>query len=151
MLRDAVGTEAFWRGIREYYRQHLNATATTDDLRLVMERESGQDLAWFFRQWLNRSGVPAIQGTWRYDATAKQVVVTVTQTQAGELYRFPLDVAVSQTASVPPRAQRVDITRREASFTLPAESEPAAVTLDPGVWLLADFGPFTKTPAASGR
>jgi aminopeptidase N len=150
MLRDAIGTEAFWRGIREYYRRHINATASTDDLRLIMEQESGQDLGWFFRQWLNRSGVPAIQGTWRYDETAKQVVVTVTQTQAAEPYRFPLGVGISQTAGVPPRVQRVEITRRETTFTLPAESEPASVILDPGVWLLADFGPFTKT-AAAGR
>ena len=58
MLREQIGTETFWRGIRDYYRRHMNGTASTDDLRRIMEQESGQDLAWFFRQWLNRSGVP---------------------------------------------------------------------------------------------
>ena len=40
----------------------------------AMEAESGQDLGPFFTQWLTRSGVPAIEGTWRYDAAAKNVV-----------------------------------------------------------------------------
>jgi aminopeptidase N len=149
MLRDVVGTETFWRGIREYYRRHINGTASTDDLRLIMEHESGQDLAWFFRQWLNRSGVPAIEGSWRYDEAAKQIVVVLRQTQSGDPFVFPLGVGISESAGVPPRVQRVDVTRREATFTLPAEAEPVSVVLDPGVWLLADFGPFTKIPAAN--
>ena len=84
--------EPFWRGIRLYDQRHMNGTASTDDLRRAMEQVSGQDLAWFFRQWLNRSGVPAIEGTWRYDAAAKQVVVTVRQTQAADPFRFSLGV-----------------------------------------------------------
>jgi aminopeptidase N len=42
------------------------------------------------------------------------------------------------------------VRRSRNAVLLPAESEPASVILDPGVWLLADFGPFTKT-AAAGR
>jgi aminopeptidase N len=144
MLRDVVGTETFWRGIRAYYRQHMNGTASTDDLRQAMEHESGQDLTWFFRQWLNRSGVPVITGTWRYDAAAKQVVVTLTQTQPGDPFRFPLGVGITAATGGPQKVQRVDVSTREATFQLPAESEPAGVTLDPGVWLLAEFGGFAK-------
>jgi aminopeptidase N len=151
MLRDAIGTDAFWRGIRQYYRQHLNGLASTDDLRQIMEHESGQDLAWFFHQWLNRSGVPAIAGTWRYDEAAKQIVVTLTQTQPGDPYRFPLGIGVAQSAAAPPRVHRVNVTGRESTFTVPSDGEPASVTLDPDVWLLADFGTFTKATAASSE
>jgi aminopeptidase N len=35
-----MGTERFWDGIREYYRRYQNQNASTDDLRLVMERTS---------------------------------------------------------------------------------------------------------------
>ena len=84
--------EPFWRGIRLCDQRHMNGTASTDDLRRAMEQVSGQDLAWFFRQWLNRSGVPVIEGAWRYDAAAKQVVVTVRQTQAADPFRFSLGV-----------------------------------------------------------
>ena len=100
MLRDLIGTEPFWRGIRLYYQRHMNGLASTADFRRAMEEVSGQDLRWFFAQWLTRSGVPQVSGTWRYDAAAKQIVVTVRQTQTGEPYRFALGVGVSTVAGV---------------------------------------------------
>ena len=144
MLRDTIGTEPFWRGIRQYYQRHMNGTASSADLRLVMEQVSGQDLSWFFTQWLNRSGVPALDGSWRYDAAARQIIVTVRQTQSAEPYRFSLGVGVSATAGAPPRVQAMSVTGRETTVRIPSETEPAAVVLDPGVWLLAEFGTFHK-------
>ncbi len=83
MLRYQLGTERFWDGIREYYRRYQNRNASTDDLRLVMEQASGKDLSWFFAQWLTRSGVPALAGSWYFDRAAKQLVVELTQAQVG--------------------------------------------------------------------
>ena len=143
MLRDQVGTDAFWRGIREYYREHVNGLASTDDLRQVMEHESGQDLAWFFHQWLNRSGVPALTGSWHYDAGAKQIVVTVTQTQPGDPFRFPLGIGIA-TSAAPPRVQRMNVTARESTFTIPVDAEPSSVVLDPEVWLLGEIGVLSR-------
>lgn len=147
MLRGLVGTETFWNGIRLYYQRHMNGLASTDDLRRVMEQVSGQDLSWYFRQWLNRSGVPSVEGTWRYDAAAKQVVATVRQTQAGEPYRFTLGIGVAQAAGALPRVQQVQVTDRETTVRIAAEAEPSAVVLDPGVGLLAQFGTFARAAA----
>jgi aminopeptidase N len=143
MLRDAIGTDAFWRGIRAYYREHVNGLASTDDLRQIMERESGQDLAWFFHQWLNRSGVPSLTGTWHYDAGAKQIVVTVAQTQPGDPFRFPLGIGIAPSAGAP-RVQRVEVTTRDSTFTIPVDAEPSSVVLDPDVWLLGEIGAVTR-------
>ncbi len=146
MLREKVGTETFWRGIREYYRRHMNATASTDDFRQVMEQTSGQDLTWFFRQWLNRSGVPALSGTWHYDATAKEVVVTVRQTHTAEPYRLSLGVGLVSAAGALPSVRQMAVDLRETTVRFSAASEPAAVVLDPTVSTLADFGAFVKAP-----
>ena len=145
MLRGQVGTETFWRGIREYYRRHLNATASTDDFRQIMEQTSGQDLTWFFRQWLNRSGVPALSGTWRYDAAAKEVVVTVRQTQTADTYRLSLGVGLVPTAGGLPIVRQMAVDGRETTMRFAAATEPTAVVLDPTVSTLADFGAFVKT------
>ena len=53
-LRDLIGVEPFWRGIRLYYQRYMNSVASTADFRRVMEEVSGQDLRWFFAQWLHR-------------------------------------------------------------------------------------------------
>jgi aminopeptidase N len=145
MLRDQIGTEPFWRGIRLYYQRHANGLASTADLRRTMDEVSGQDLGWFFAQWLTRSGVPQLSGSWRYDSAAKQIQITVRQTQAGEPYRFALGVGVSPTSGAAPAVRQVQVAGRESTFTIPADAEPASVVLDPGVWLLAELGSFQKT------
>ncbi len=146
MLRERVGTETFWRGIREYYRRYMNATASTDDFRQIMEQTSGQDLTWFFRQWLNRAGVPALSGTWRYDAAAKEVVVTVRQTQTADTYRLSLGVGLVPTAGGLPSVRQMAIDSRETTMRFAAATEPSSVVLDPAVSTLAEFGTFVKTP-----
>jgi aminopeptidase N len=142
MLRDLIGSDAFWRGIRQYYQRHMNGLASTDDLRRVMEEVSGVELRWFFDQWLTRSGVPQLSGSWRYDAAARQTIVTVRQTQPADPYRFSLGIGVSAAAGSLPAVHQVQVTGRESTFTIPSDAAPASVVLDPGVWLLAEFGSF---------
>ena len=131
-LRGVIGTEKFWQGIREYYRQYRDSNASTDDLRRVMEEASGRDLRWFFQQWLYRAGSPAVESAWRYDATAKKVELTITQTQAGDAFRLPIDVAVDG------RVERIDVTEKSQKFQLSAEKTPGAVVVDPATWVLMD-------------
>jgi aminopeptidase N len=144
MVRNLIGGEPFWRGIRLYYQRHMNGVASTADLRRAMEEVSGQDLRWFFAQWLTRSGVPQVSGTWRYDSAARRIVMTVRQTQAGDPFRFSLGVGVSAASGSVPAVHQVQVTGRESTFSVPADAEPAAVVLDPGVWLLAELGTFQK-------
>jgi aminopeptidase N len=139
MLREQIGTDAFWRGIRLYYQAHMNGLASTADLRAAMEQASGQELSWFFDQWLTRSGVPSVAGTWRYDAAARQLVVTIRQAQTAEPYRFQMGVGIFQTAGATPRVVEAQVTGRETSITIPADAAPASVVFDPDVALLADI------------
>ena len=77
MLRAEIGTEAFWQGIREYYRRYQDRNASTSDLRAVMEQVSGKPLDWFFDPVAGRGrAFPRVGGTWRYDAARKMVDVT---------------------------------------------------------------------------
>ena len=143
MLRGAIGTEAFWTGIRTYYRRYRNQNASTDDFRQVMEQASGTSLSWFFDQWLKRPGMPSLAGGWRYDAAAKHVQIEIAQIQSGEPYRLPLDIAINSSTGQP-RIERVELTAGKGQFTLAAETEPASVTLDPNTWVLTQSIEFTK-------
>jgi aminopeptidase N len=132
MLRGTIGTEPFWEGIREYYARYRNQNASTDDLRQVMEQVSGRDLQWFFDQWLRRPGMPKLSGTWSYDAGKQQVRLDLRQTQSGAPYRLPLEIAIDA------RVHRVELTGARATFTLPADGEPASVAVDPSTWVLLE-------------
>ena len=136
MLRHRIGTEAFWAGIRDYYQRYRNGSATTDDFRQVMEAHGRQDLRWFFTQWLQRAGSPAVEGGWRYDVASKRVVIELAQTHQGEAYRLPLDIAITTAGAT--RLETVDLTQKQQRFELAADQEPSAVVLDPGTWVLMD-------------
>ncbi len=144
MLRAEVGTEYFWAAIREYYRRYQNQNASTAELRAVFEQVSGKNLEWFFTQWLTRPGVPRVEGSWRYDAAAKQVEVTLTQSQAADAFRLKVDIGIAATTGAVPKVERAEMTATRATMRFDAATEPAAVTIDPGTWMLAEMGAFTK-------
>lgn len=133
MLRGQIGTEKFWAGIQDYYKRYRDGNASTDDFRRVMEEESGADLAWFFRQWLNRPGWPVIDGAWRYNADSKRVEIELNQSQAGEDYRLLLEAAVDSNI------ERIEITQKRQLVEIPSDKEPAGVVLDPNTKVLGEF------------
>ena len=137
MLRGVLGDEAFWTGIRAYYRRYRNANASTTDFRHAMEEAAGRDLGWFFDEWLYRGGVPAIDGRWHYDAGGKKLDIELTQTQAGDAFTVPIDIGID-VAGAPPRLERVQVADRKATFGIPCDRKPSAVTLDPRLWVLMD-------------
>lgn len=137
MLRQLVGDDHFWTGIRDYYARYQNANASTDDFRRAMERASGLELQAFFDQWLTRGGVPRVEGTWRWDASAKQVVVDLRQTQLGEPFVLPLELGlVGADGAV--TVERAPLSSRVGQFRFSAPAAPTRIDVDPMVRALVD-------------
>lgn len=166
MLRQQIGIEAFWSGIRDYYRTFRDRNASSADFERVMETASAQDLTWFFRQWLHRAASPVIRGTWRYDPAAKQIVVSLRQTQSGDPYRLLIDIGVTEAVSprsapdprpgvaAPSalertRVERLTLTQRDQTFTIAADAAPLDLTLDPNTTTLMD-GALAAAPSSTG-
>ena len=137
MLRDTIGPDKFREGLREYYRRHRDSNASTADLEQVMEEISGENLSWFFSQWLRRGVSPQIEATWTYDAPNKKVAVALAQKQPGDLFRVPLTIAVKATGSST-KMERLLLTERTAHVDISFEKEPENVILDPMVTVLMD-------------
>jgi aminopeptidase N len=164
MLRGVLGDNGFWAGIRLYYQRHRNANATSDDFRHAMEDacmnagkcpDEDKDLSWFFHEWLNRGGILQVAGSWHYDAAAKQVTVTLDQTQTTGLYRMPIEIRMVGTppaagaggrggaaAAVPPTKLLLD--KAHQTLTIPSDSEPTDVQLDPQSWVTMMQATFVK-------
>ncbi|MDX2245306.1 MAG: M1 family aminopeptidase [Bacteroidia bacterium] len=136
MLRKEVGDEMFHKGIRTYYEKYKLSNALTDDFRKVMEEVSGKDLKLFFDQWLFRAGHPRLKMEWKYDGKKKKLRVTVSQTQEGESFVFPLELEIRSKNTTESEIIEMPISQKEETFEIGIKTEPAEVIMDPGVRLL---------------
>src|SRR5215207_1553689 len=69
-----VGTEAFLRGMRVYFRRHEYGSTTLADLLRALEEESGRDLSNWSAQWLETTGVNTLRADFTLDRDRKSVV-----------------------------------------------------------------------------
>ena len=149
--RTLVGDSAFYQGIRDYWTAHKHGTALTDDLMAAVEQRAGTRLGWFFDQWLRRPGFASLSTNWRYDATARRVLLDIEQDGRFGFYRFPLTIDITDAAGLVQRV-RVDVPAvKSASVTLPVDlaAAPRALSFDPDVELLADIRPRRVAPGTS--
>ncbi|HEY4612629.1 MAG TPA: M1 family aminopeptidase, partial [Bacteroidota bacterium] len=137
MLRNEMGDEKFFAGIREYYRTYRNGTALTHDLQRIMEQHAGRPLGWFFQQWIFRSGHPIIEATWKWNPGAKTVTLRLNQTHAGDVFQVPLEVTLTVSSSV--KQEIVRMTQKQQSFTFSLNAKPSLVSIDPDEWMLKEL------------
>lgn len=139
MLRGVVGTENFWKGIRSYYSKYMNGNATTADFRREMEGASGMDLKDFFEQWLYKPGALQLNGTWRYNAAKKEVIISLEQVQRdGSLFKMPIQIAI-QSATGKPMIKTLPVNEKQNEFILPVDVAPTDIVIDPNNWVLMEM------------
>ena len=144
MLRGVIGTDAFWKGIKSYYLKYQNLNASTTDFRREMEEASGQDLKYFFEQWLYKPGALKLNGTWQYDAKKKEVKIMLDQIQAdGSMFKTPIQVAIYGPKRKKPLIKIVQVNEKASLLIVQVDAEPAQVVLDPDSWLLME-STFTR-------
>jgi aminopeptidase N len=147
MLRHLLGDETFQGAIRHYTKKCALQCVTTEDFEEAVEEYTGRDLTWFFDQWFRKPGYPVLKVRWSWDETKKAVLVTVEQAQrpdggAPEAYRLPLDVVIGEGYPV---FQRLDVSKRSETFSIPHPSAPTHVRFDPDTALFARFDLGTTT------
>ena len=52
LLREMLGDQRFWKGIRDYTRRYWGQSVTTPDFQHAMEASTGKDLSDFFATWV---------------------------------------------------------------------------------------------------
>jgi aminopeptidase N len=128
MLRKRLGDEAFFRGLRLYYHAHLDANATSEDLRDALEKVSGQDLKEFFARWVYGSGHPVYQFSWEWNGKTKTVKLSLKQLQMGPAFLDALPVEIKMA-----NGRRAIVLKPEGMETqrdIKLDTAPLAVSLD---------------------
>jgi aminopeptidase N len=135
MLREQVGDENFWKAVNLYLTRHRFSNVETTDLQNVMEEVSGQQLGWFFDQWVYGIGHPKISIAQTYIPRTKTLRLTVRQThQAGGLvpasFRLPLELTLKTSANRTEK-ENILVTRRIQTFNVSVAQKPQSITVDP--------------------
>ncbi len=149
MLRKHLGDARFWAGVQRYLRDHAYGVATSDDLRQAMLLATGENLDWFWDQWVYQAGYPEFAVTATWDSTLGTVRLTVRQQQADTLpadstglrytvpavFRMPLTVRIgTATGDI---VRTVDLTEREQVIAIGGVSTvPTMVVFDEGNTIL---------------
>src|SRR5262249_7822408 len=142
MLRHQVGDTAFFDILRQYLNDHAYGNVTSADLESEAEAVSGQDLSWFFQQWVYDKGYPVFEYSFDSERAGDPVSagaqgtgpwtvhLHLRQTQASieaPLFKVPMDIAVETTAG----ERRFSITSTGASeeYSFSVDAQPLDVKL----------------------
>ncbi|HYJ86452.1 MAG TPA: M1 family metallopeptidase [Pyrinomonadaceae bacterium] len=140
MLRGRLGDEAFFKGLRAYYRAHEHATASTEDLRAALEQASGSNLKEFFARWVYAAGHPHYEVSWQWQRAKNQrgvLTINLKQTQPDAPFLDPLQVEIV----IAKGAQKTIIkpVGRETTIRLPVTNRPTKITIDPDEFVLKEL------------
>ena len=132
MLRNKLGDDLFWKGIRAYYQEYKFSNANTNDFRKVMETISGIDLNTFFNDWLFTSGHPILELDWKQNK--KTIQLNIVQTQETPI-SFWLEASIDYTDGRS-ELKTILIDKKECSLSFKLKKEVLRVVWDPKMKLL---------------
>lgn len=139
MLRCQLGEDLYRKCIRTYLERHQLTSVVTDDLRQVIEEQSGRPMDRFFDQWLYHPRHPDLKVNYRWIPKQKLAKVTVRQTQKISddvlLYQFPTKLRFLVGENVIDHEIVLQDTEEDFYVALPAQ--PSIVRFDPEFTVLA--------------
>ncbi len=133
-LRGVLGDSLFFRSLSTYRQRYAGKSAVTTELESVVDSIAGQDMSWFFNQWVFGPGWPKYAS--RYLWTQDTLSLTIYQRQPASwpTYRMPMQIRAYYGASDTTFA--VWDSTRTQPFQLFLRSIPDSVVLDPDGWIL---------------
>jgi aminopeptidase N len=160
MLEKYLGAKPFWASINRYLTVHALDNATTDDLRQAILDATGQNLDWFWSQWVYQAGYPEFTVTSVWDSTAHTVSLNIRQTQVDtakadsatglrfstpEVFHMPVRVRVGTASGDVVRRFQLD--QREQTLVVDSVmSSPTMVIFDEGNTILKRLTFVQPTP-----
>src|SRR5215467_14575799 len=141
MLRWVIGDQKFDQTMRDFYSQYAGKTATADDFRSLAEKVYGDQLTWFFSQWLDSTGAPEFKvkyTTYRLGGAAAQnpkeektpgFRVTGEISQDLDLFRMPVDLRIDTDGKT--ENKRIEVVGTNSPFTIETFGRPRKIAVDP--------------------
>jgi len=129
MLRWVVGDETFDKIMRQFATQFAGREATLDDLEKIAEQASGQQMTWFFSQWLDSTGAPAFKNKYTVFRTRKGFRVVGEISQDLDLFRMPVQLRIDTDGRS--ETKRIDVAGTNSSYSVETFGKPRRIIIDP--------------------
>jgi tetratricopeptide (TPR) repeat protein len=141
MLRWVLGEDKYNKTMRDFAAQFAGKSATTDDFRTVAEKNFGEQLTWFFSQWLDSTGAPEFKvkyTTYRLGGAAAQAPkeekapgfrVTGEISQDLDLFRMPVDLRIDTDGKT--ENKRIEVVGTNSPFSIETFGRPRRISVDP--------------------
>jgi len=135
MLRWVIGDDAFSKTLHAMTQQYAWKSISTVEFEKLAEKTSGQELRFFFAQWVDSTGVPQFKKSWAIYRTQKGYQAIGKIQQDLDLFRMPVEVRV-YVEGRKPITSRVEMVGTTADFTVNTVTKPTKVVVDPASRLL---------------
>jgi len=138
------GQAAILPVLRDHDSSHAYGSAATDEFASTASAHAGQDLSWFFDEWVHRVGRPDYAVGWAAAPQANgsyELLLRVVQRQAGATYRMPVLVRIVSPSGTVDQIVSNDLALTD--YTWPLAEAPTSVTWDPDGWVLKRLTPVS--------
>ncbi|MGD9402959.1 MAG: M1 family aminopeptidase [bacterium] len=137
MLRHVIGDSLFFASLAEYRQTYEYSYAVTPDFIAVVESVSGQDLDWFFDEWIYDVGWPDYEYLWSAAPSGPdyEIALTIDQVHTeGPVYTMPVDIGITTAGGDTLIVVWVDDAHEE--FAITVHDQPTMLEIDPDNWIL---------------
>jgi len=141
MLRFIMGDEPFFRTLQYFLHKHEFQPVDTHDFMIAVKEATGQNLDWFFEQWLFKPGHPFFDISYTYDEPAQKLRLKVVQTQDKwervPIYKTPVIIGI--TTPDEKLSEKIWLKEKEEEFEFDVAQKPLLVRFDEGNYLLKEW------------
>ena len=130
MLRSTMGDEKFFKGLKLFLEQKAWQSATTEDFRKACESVMGEELRYFFIQWVESNGAPEFKLEYTIFRTQKGFRVQGKIAQDLDTFRMPVDLHIETEGN--PEDKRIEVMGTSSEFSVDTFGKPKKITIDPG-------------------
>ncbi len=143
MLRWVLGEDKYNKTMRDFATEFAGKSASMDDFKEIAEKNYGDQLTWFFSQWLDSTGAPEFKvkyttyrlgGNFAKEPQAQQerspgFRVTGEIAQDLDLFRMPVDLRIDTDGKT--ENKRIEVVGTTSPFSIETFGRPRRITVDP--------------------
>lgn len=146
MMRWILGDKPFRKTVSHFLHKHAFQPADTHDFLKAIKEATGQNLDWFFEQWLLKPGHPVFDVSYTWNADARELHLRIEQTQdtSGSVPIFKTPIILGVVTQDGRRSEKVWLKGKNEEYHLTCDQKPLMVRFDEENYLLKEWT-FKKT------